>query len=283
MDATAIIEWITQFGLEYFQVYPGLYRGIVTRVDDPEAIGRIQAHVPQVGQSEAPAVWIPPAFNGAGANRGSFWPPEVGDSVYVSFQQGNPGRPQCYIGGWFGGTELPSEFAYTNDRPETRGWITRRGHSFVFKDTPGEEAVTLTWHKDASAGTYPGATQQLSGPDSGAASSDRGAGETASLTFNSSGSVEIENKSGSRIVLDSDASSITIEDSNGNSIVLDSSGATIKSNSIKLSDQADSPGMPFTEWFQWALSHQHPSSTGPTGPPVTPPPNSIASQVVTLK
>lgn len=282
MDAGQIIEWITQFGLEYFQVYPGQYRGMVVRVDDPEERGRIQAHVPQVGQARAPSIWIPPAFNGAGTSRGTFWPPEVGDTVYVTFRLGKPERPQCYFGGYYGAgsADMPSEFAYTNGRPETRGFITRGGHRLVFSDEPGNESVKLTWHQGV-ASNYPQPTQSLANPAQGATSSDRSEGQTASLEFNEDGHVVVTDKAGQSVTLGE--TEIRVEDAHGNAVILDASGATIKADSIRLSDQADTPAMRFQDWLQWASRHTHPTSVGPSGPPVEPPPTTIGSSVVTLK
>ena len=269
MDAAGIIEWVTRFGFEHFNYYPGLYRGIVVRVDDPQQRGRIQARCLQVGHVDAPEVWIPPAVAGAGIDRGCFWPPEVGDTVHVSFQNGKPGRPQCYFGGYYGypnnASEAPSEFAYTNDVPQTRGFVTRGGHRLLFKDTPGEESIELIWHKPASALQNPVTNRRLSGPADGADTPER-SGDTASLKLLPNGNVVITDKSGQVVTLDAE---------NGN--------VTVTSDDIRLGHDADTSAMRHTEWEKWAANHTHNTAWGPSDKPIVPPPASIKSQKVTLK
>lgn len=289
MDAQSIVEWVNKFGWEYFKYYPSVYRAIVVRVDDPEERGRIQLRSPAVGHVEAPEVWVPPAFDGAGTSRGSFWPPEVGDAVYVTFQQGNAGRPQCYFGGWYGTrdseADLPSEFAYTDGRPETRGFVTRGGHRLIFKDTADGELVELAWHKPASGDAsreQPAEDRRLSDPDSGAASADRGGGDTSVLRFLADGGIELVDAKSQRVHLKGDGT-IYVEDANGNTMTLDDNGVTIDAALIKFGADASSRGMKFEEWKQWAENHKHLTAWGLSDKPIQPPPDNIASEIVKLE
>lgn len=238
-------------GLEYFKRYYGIYRGQVTENRDPEGKGRIYALVPAVGQQQALEHWIYPAQDGAGSNRGSFWPPEIGDSVWVSFAKGDPSKPLVYWGGWFGGSELPSEFAYTNDRPEKRGFITRGGHRLIFNDEPGNESIELSWHKPSSD------------PESRRDTPDR-SGQTATLSFTENGI------------------RLTTKDTN-TSLVMEDGKIVIDAKDVEIATGADQAAMRGDEWFQWALNHNHGTPVGPSTPPVTPPPRSILSRNTKLK
>jgi len=275
MDGSDIIETIMRFGLEYFKVFPGFYRGVVARTDDPEKRGRIQVDVPTVnGANRVPNVWIKPAFFGAGAKRGWFWPPDVGDTVYVAYRNGHPGRPELYLGGWFGWpdqvSDVPDELGYAGDEPEKRGLRTRAGHYFVFNDETGEESVELVWNQEA------GRTDDRT---ISAASSVK-----MSLKFTKDGDIEITDKESQRVVLKGSNKSIRIEDAHGNRVVLDSEGVLVHSDKkIKLGDNADTEAMRFKEWELWAKNHTHPTNTGPSGKPTVPPSRSIASSLVELK
>lgn len=286
MNVSTFLEWVSRFGLEYFQYYPGIYRALVVRVDDPQERGRIQLRCPQVGHVDAPNVWVPPSSSGAGTNRGEFWPPDVGDTVYVCFQQGNAGRPQCYFGGFYGyvsnATEAPGEFAYTNGVPQTRGWVTRGGHRLVFKDTPDSEALELIWHKPGSPLKAPVTNRRLTDPAEGAETPDR-SGETASLKFLPTGNIEVQDKADQKITLDAEGSQIVIEDANGNIVTCDSEGVTVTSEAIKLGHDADTEAMRFKEWEIWSKAHTHNTAWGPSDKPIVPPPATIKSKKVTLK
>jgi uncharacterized protein involved in type VI secretion and phage assembly len=263
------------YGIERLSVFPGMYRAVVDRTDDPEQRGRIQVRVPTVsGAINTINVWVKPAIMGAGAARGWFWPPDEGDVVYVSFRQGSPGKPEFYVGGFYGypdqKTEVPSELGYGgNDLPERRGLRTRAGHSFTFNDEAGEEAIELVWN------------QPDDNPDDRTISAD--AGTQMSLKFTKDGIIILTDKEAQTITVDGNNKQIVIEDANGNVVTCDSEGVTIKSDAIKLSDQADTEAMRFSDWQQWAVAHTHPTGTGPSGPPTEPIPNSVASSVVKLK
>jgi hypothetical protein len=200
-ESDSLAELITMQGLEQLGRFYGVYRAIVVRVDDPEARGRIQAICPQAGHAKAPDVWVYPA-QGAGDGRGIFWPPEVGDSVYVTFENGWPGAPRCYFGGWYARDELPAEFSSdANSVPRRRGVITRGGHALIFDDTVGGETITLSWHAAAPGDEY------LADPQ---ASADRTKGKVSKITFDSGGGITVLDMAGSRVKLDG-AGKVTVQ------------------------------------------------------------------------
>jgi hypothetical protein len=283
MAFNSFFENFLLHGLEFFNKYYGVYSGLVTRIDDPEGRGRIQAHVPEAAQDKAPNVWIAPAFMGAGFNRGAFFPPEVGDSVWVSFANGDPAAPEVYWGGWYGKEDVPDEYATTNlpigretaKVPRRRGIITRKGHRIVFTDEDGEEAVEIAWHKPSStppSGQPASDSQQMNNaratnlvdPDA-IHSYDRSSGDTHFIRFTEAG-ITLENKEG-----------VSIQ------ILVQNKKVVVSAENVELAAGADTPAMRGDDWMNWALNHNHGTAWGPSSPPLTPPPRSILSGKVRLK
>lgn len=270
-------------GLEYFKRYYGVYRGLVTRIDDPQGRGRIQAYVPTVGQDRAPDVWIDPAFSGAGMDRGSFFPPEVGDSVWISFFNGDSSQPSVYWGGWHGKTDVPNEFAPSTETigsetakvPRRRGIITRKGHRILFTDEDGEEAVEIAWHKPSStppSGQAASDSQQMNDAkvtnvvDPEAIHSyDRTEGDTHYIRFTSEG-ITLQNKAG-----------VSVQ------ILVANQKVIVNAEKVELASGADNKAVRGDEWMRWAMNHNHGTAWGPSSPPLNPPPQSILSSKVTLK
>jgi uncharacterized protein involved in type VI secretion and phage assembly len=304
---------IMRYGLEHFGVFYGVYRAVVARNDDPERRGRVQLQSPRAGHvRSALEKWVDPSFPFTGNDFGWFFPPTVGSTVFVMFDNGDTGTPVCYWGGWFSENALPEEFAPLADptnRPEKRGLITRAGHSLLFDDEPGSERVRITWHK----------------PDSGDAAltdptvaANRSTGDFAVLTFEPDGTVVLANKVGSRVELNTTSEGeefIQISDNHGNSVTLDVEGlkavdkegsfvsmkdekmvvsarsevtvvgptVNVKAGSVFLGDGAAQSvilGEAFQTYFN---SHTHATGTGPSGPPAVPMTNALLSSSVKTK
>jgi len=287
---------IVKKGLEYYGIYYGLYRATVTRNDDPQSRGRIQAVCPMVGHDIAPDVWIDPAFAGAGTQHGFFWPPEVGDSVRVTFECGDAARPDVYLGGWYGTEDAPDEYLYSNNRPERRGFMTRMGHSLVFTDEPDNERIRLLWHKADSG------DEALTNPQKVA---DREQGEFAFIALNPDGSILMSNKKGSNVNVDATNEAIVLMDQHGNTATLDSEGVklvdkggnfismvggeisimgsskvhitspavNVKGGNVFVGNNAAFSVPHGEKLVLWLQSHTHPTGVGPSGPPVQVPTN----------
>jgi len=287
ITAEDILDNITRYGIEFYRVYPGIYRGIVEANDDPQKQGRVKVHVPTM-QEHAPNIWVKAAMQGSGDGRGVFWPPEVGDPVYVSFAQGQPSRPECYFGGWYGRrdntSDVPEDLGYSGDHPDIRGMVTRMGHKLIFSDAPGDERVEVHWNK-ANAED---AAKQDRTKTAGEGDNTQGGGK-ASLKFTPDGSIEITDNANPNQTIKMNATQGTIEvaDKSGNKVVLSSAGARIESPSIDLGGSATSPstepGVKGTAWFRWAVAHTHPTSMGPSGVAVPPPTPDILSTVMRMK
>lgn len=142
------IEEIYRFGLEKFRRYYGPYRAIVVSNQDPTAKGKIQVQCPRARLSKDNNIWVSPMEAGAGKNKGVFWPPDVGDGVWLFFDNGDPTRPLCYMGGWYAVNELHADLTPDqNGNPHRRGFISPGGHKIILDDTSGSEQISVE-HKN---------------------------------------------------------------------------------------------------------------------------------------
>ena len=70
----------------------GKYRGIVLDNIDPLQTGRLMVQVPDV-TGILPSSWAMPCLPFAGIQSGFYAVPEIGSTVWVEFEQGNPDYP----------------------------------------------------------------------------------------------------------------------------------------------------------------------------------------------
>lgn len=170
-----------QFGLEYtakrwYSIYAGrvaeLVNGLPGNVDG-RCQGRVFVNVPDLGIGKRdpsrtrfisddlpePALPVSPY---AGRDHGFYFPPEVDDTVWVSFDYGNIHQPK-YLGSWWGNkgvgdsapstTELPDEFRSPSNAPPTcRGIKTGYGHGLLFSDEKLAPYVLLWSGKSTTLG-----------------------------------------------------------------------------------------------------------------------------------
>jgi uncharacterized protein involved in type VI secretion and phage assembly len=126
----------------------GKHRGIVTRVDDPDKLGRIKSTVDTVYNGEE-LEWATPAVPFAGAKHGLLLLPKPGDGVWIEFEAGVVARP-IWTGCWWGKNDLP-----TPNGPNQRVLTTPEGLQIVLDDDnkvlqmkhPGGGEITM---KDSS-------------------------------------------------------------------------------------------------------------------------------------
>lgn len=121
--------------------FPGLYAGRVTSVDDPARLGRIKVSVPSVFGGEAPELdtWARPSWL-----HGHFFVPNVGNFVWVAFENADPAAP-VWLGEWFPAGTAPPEADATP--PVKRVVRTAGGNRILLDDTAGSEQIVL---EDAS-------------------------------------------------------------------------------------------------------------------------------------
>jgi hypothetical protein len=175
---------IRDYGLEYvFKRYYSLYGGEVSSVEDSQLQGRTRVKVGILGigkvnpdnefEPDSLARRALPTSIYAGKDHGIYFPPEVGDAVWVSFDHGDPAHPR-YHGSWWRttlangtgtGTELPVEFrptkqvsrgegesASVSEEPKRRGIKTAYGHGLIFSDEESEAYATLWSGKQLGEG-----------------------------------------------------------------------------------------------------------------------------------
>jgi phage protein D/phage baseplate assembly protein gpV len=123
---------------------PNLALAIVTRVDDPDDLGRVQVSLPTYGDVETE--WMHVVCPGAGKDKGLVALPDVDDRVAVVFTPDEPGQG-VILGGLYGAQGPPDS--------GVEGDAVRR-YTFV---TPGGQRIQLddqeqTIHLQDSEGSY---------------------------------------------------------------------------------------------------------------------------------
>jgi uncharacterized protein involved in type VI secretion and phage assembly len=86
--------------------YYGIYRGTVVNNVDPMQIGRIMVIVTDVG-SITPSTWAMPCAPITGKQMGAFMVPQIGATVWVQFEGGDPDKPVWTGGFWGDAAEVP--------------------------------------------------------------------------------------------------------------------------------------------------------------------------------
>jgi hypothetical protein len=140
-----IMESVKRFGMErMFSRYYGIYRGVVIDNVDPENRGRCRVIVPATGQltedDVPPNLYALPCMTGlsvgkSGELHGCFFPPNIGDQVFVTFEQGMTTGP-IYMGGWVHAGSVNGPELRTQDA-SVKGIRTKYGHYISFNDESG--------------------------------------------------------------------------------------------------------------------------------------------------
>ena len=117
-DKVIIDEELNKFVKGLKIDYSCFYRGIVVDNFDPERKGRVKVRIPQIYGVDTKTQYFVPsssipwavcAISPAGNDSGTFLPPNIGDTVFVTFEGGDPSHPM-----YFGGI-------YTVRREDTEG------------------------------------------------------------------------------------------------------------------------------------------------------------------
>lgn len=112
----------------------GVTVALVTDNRDPAGHGRVK-----VARATAPEgeLWARLAMPMAGAGRGTYFVPEVGDEVLLAFEQGHPARPYIVGALWNGRDRPPAQ------GPDVRVVKSRSGHTVTLDDTDGAERIEI--------------------------------------------------------------------------------------------------------------------------------------------
>lgn len=89
------------YGLEFFGLYYGTYRGQVMANNDPNNSGRVIVHCPSIHGTSYPNAWAWPISSMGGVSSGIWHVPDVGEWVHVRFDHGRLDFPM-WEGGWWG-------------------------------------------------------------------------------------------------------------------------------------------------------------------------------------
>lgn len=135
MRERLLVEMATQMRSRHY----GKYRGVVTDVDDPSAIGRVKGHVPEVFGKDVVSPWATPCAPYTGGGVGLFAIPPVGAGVWFEFEAGDPARP-IWSGGWWGTQDVPADQNGSTAKPPLKILRSEKGLLVALDD----DANTLT-------------------------------------------------------------------------------------------------------------------------------------------
>lgn len=133
------------FPAERLDRWYGVYPAVVVDVRDPDGQGRVQLSLPWAPDDEPAGyrAWARLATLMAGGGRGTWFVPEPGDEVLVSFEAGDPRRPYVVGALWNGQDRTPQAMDGAG-RNDVRLVRSRSGHEIRLDDTPGQEQVVVT-------------------------------------------------------------------------------------------------------------------------------------------
>jgi uncharacterized protein involved in type VI secretion and phage assembly len=119
----------------------GVAVGIVTKNNDPEGLGRVKLHFQWLSE-ENETDWTRIATLMAGADRGSFFLPDVEDEVLVAFEHGDINRPIVIGALWSNEDKAP--VVNSDGLNNVKKIRTRSGHEIIFDDTSQKERIEIS-------------------------------------------------------------------------------------------------------------------------------------------
>ncbi len=121
----------------------GLVVALVTNNDDPDGLARVRLKFPWLADGYE-SDWARLVQLGAGPDSGAVFIPEVNDEVLVGFEFGDIRRPYV-VGSLWNGKDKPrlGEDLFDNGKIKRRGFVSRRGHRFIFFDDPGKSGIAM--------------------------------------------------------------------------------------------------------------------------------------------
>jgi len=124
----------------------GVVVGVVTNINDPEKLGRVQVKYPWLPKfkgSDLSSNWARLATLGAGTNRGIFFTPEIDDEVLVAFENGDANYPYIVGALWNKKDKPPEGEIVKGPKVNQRIVRSRSGHVIILDDTQGQEKITI--------------------------------------------------------------------------------------------------------------------------------------------
>jgi uncharacterized protein involved in type VI secretion and phage assembly len=121
----------------------GVYPALVSDIKDPDNQGRIKVRLPWLpDDSGGYNVWARLATLMAGAERGSWFIPDVDDEVLVAFEAGDPRRPYV-VGALWNGRDTPPERMDGAGENFIKSITSRNGVKVTLDDQDGQEKLIL--------------------------------------------------------------------------------------------------------------------------------------------
>lgn len=117
----------------------GAVIGLVTSLDDPKKLGRVQVEYPVYKNRKS--AWARIAAPMAGKERGFFFRPDKGDEVLVIFEDGDPRQP--YVAGALWSKAEPPPKSALPVANDLRLLVSRSGQMLSFNDQSGKETVEI--------------------------------------------------------------------------------------------------------------------------------------------
>jgi uncharacterized protein involved in type VI secretion and phage assembly len=124
----------------------GVVIGVVTDNEDKEGMGRVKVKFPWRDDNDD-SYWARIASLMAGANRGTYFLPEVGDEVLVAFDHGDIHFPYV-LGALWNGKDTPPE-TNNDGKNNIRKITSRSGHKIIFNDDSESGKEKLEIHTKA--------------------------------------------------------------------------------------------------------------------------------------
>jgi hypothetical protein len=132
MDTGLMERVVVELASEARDRFYGKYRGTVADVGDPDALGRIKAHVPEVYR-DVVSPWALPCAPYAGPGIGFHAVPPAGAGVWIEFEAGDPSRP-IWSGGWWGRDDPPNDEKGVAASPPLKIWRSEQGLLLALDD-----------------------------------------------------------------------------------------------------------------------------------------------------
>lgn len=122
----------------------GVCSAIVVDIKDPDNQGRVKVTLPWSPDASGARyeAWARLATLFGGANRGSWFVPDVDDEVLVSFEHGDPRRPYV-LGGLWNGQDAPPETMDGSGNNDKKVLRSRNGVKVTLDDQDGQESLKL--------------------------------------------------------------------------------------------------------------------------------------------
>jgi uncharacterized protein involved in type VI secretion and phage assembly len=128
------------YGGRFYGAYPALVKDL----RDPDGQGRVKITLPWSpdGAGAAYEAWARVATLMGGANRGSWFVPDVNDEVLVVFLGGDPRHP-VVVGGLWNGQDAPPETMDGAGKNYVKKLRSRNGVQVTLDDHDGQEKLVL--------------------------------------------------------------------------------------------------------------------------------------------